>query len=57
VKLRPKVQDRLSLLKYLEESIKYKSFGEIDAEMQKEWRKNPMLVIVSTIWAKLVLKT
>jgi hypothetical protein len=35
VKIRPKVQDRLSLLKYLEESIKYKTFGEIDAEMQK----------------------
>lgn len=49
-KIRPKLQERLSLLKYLCESLRYKQFGEIDLEMQKEWRKNILMVSINIIW-------
>lgn len=53
--LRGKVQERLSLLKYLEGSLKYRSFLEIEAEAVKEWRKNALLFAVGTIWAHCML--
>jgi hypothetical protein len=53
--LKPKLQERLSLLKYLEESLKYKSFSEIDLEIQKEWKKNVLFFSISAIWAKCIL--
>lgn len=53
--LRGKVQERLSLLKYLEESLKYKSFAEIEAEVLREWRKNALLFSLGTLWSRCML--
>jgi hypothetical protein len=53
--LRGKVQERLSLLKYLEGSLKYRSFLEVEAEAVREWRKNALLFAIVTIWARSML--
>jgi hypothetical protein len=49
--IRQKVNERLSLIHYLSESLRYKQFGEIDVEMQREWRKNILMMSVGTIWS------
>lgn len=53
--LRGKLQERLSLLKYLEGSLKYRSFVEIEAEAVREWRKNALFFSIGTIWGRSML--
>ncbi len=35
--------------------MKYRSFGEVEVEAVREWRKNALLFSVGTIWARCML--
>ena len=41
---------------YLEPTIKYKKFKDIESEIVKQWKKNPLLVAIETFWFNSVMK-
>jgi hypothetical protein len=47
---RIKIQERINLMKYQEDNIKYLPITEIDTYIQKEWRKNLLLLELNNIW-------
>lgn len=50
MEFRAKLNDRLNKIIYLEPTLKYKTYSEIESTIMKEWKKNHILLALQTIW-------
>ena len=48
--MRLKIIDKINAYEYLEKGIKHKSYGQIEVEILKEWKKNYILFGIMTFW-------
>ncbi len=53
---RTKINERLNKIVYLEPTMKFKTFSEIEHYIIKEWRKNYVFVILNALWFKSLIK-
>lgn len=53
---RIKLNERLNKMVFLEPSLKYKAFSEIQEHIAKEWKKNYVLYALNLFWFNCMLK-